>query len=158
MPESALKKAMDLLAARPLTESELRTRLSAGGKFPPAEVEEAVVCCRDRGYLNDALLASDAARYLSASGRGRGLIRKKLRARGVSEENLAGALGALSAEDEAEAARSAGTAKLRLLTREKDGRKKREKLFRFLISRGFSPETSLDAMSELLGSTPEDSC
>ena len=158
MPASALKKAMDLLAARPLTESELRTRLSAGGKFPPSEVEEAVLHCRDRGYLNDALLASDAARFLNAGGRGRGLIRKKLRARGVSEENLDAALGGLSAEDEAGAALSAGMTKLRLLAREKDMRKKKEKLFRFLISRGFSPETALDTISKLLKDMPEDSC
>lgn len=158
MPASALKKAMDLLAARPLTESELRTRLSAGGKFPPSEVEEAVLHCRNRGYLNDALLASDAARFLNAGGRGQGLIRKKLRARGVSEENLNAALGGLSAEDEADAALSAGMTKLRLLAREKDMRKKKEKLFRFLISRGFSPETALDTISKLLKDMPEDSC
>ena len=158
MPGSALKKAMDLLAARPLTESELRARLSSGGKFPSSEVEEALLTCRNRGYLNDALLASDAAKYLNAGGRGQGLIRKKLRARGVSEENLSTALSGLSAEDETDAARSAGISKLRLLTREKDMRKKREKLFRFLISRGFSPETALDVMSELLREMPEDSC
>lgn len=158
MPESALKKAMDLLAARPLTESELRTRLSAGGKFSPSDVEEALLLCRNRGYLNDGLLASDAARYLNAGGRGQGLIRKKLRARGVSEENLNAALSGLSAEDENEAARNAGMSKLRLLTREKDMRRKREKLFRFLISRGFSSETALDVMSELLREMPEDSC
>lgn len=158
MPKSALKKAMDLLAARPLTESELRTRLNSGGKFSPSEVEEALLRCRDRGYLNDALLASDAARYLNAGGRGQGLIRKKLRARGVSEENLSAALSGLSAEDETDAARSAGISKLRLLTREKDMRKKREKLFRFLISRGFSPETALNVMSELLREMPEDFC
>ena len=156
MPESALKKAMDLLAARPLTESELRTRLSAGGKFPPPEVEEALRCCRNRGYLNDALLASDAAKYLNAEGRGRGLIRRKLRARGVSEEHLSAALSDLSPEDEANAARSAGMTKLRLLGREKDARKKKEKLFRFLLSRGFSPETALNVMTDLLGETPED--
>ena len=157
MPESALKKAMDLLAARPLTESELRTRLSAGGKFSPPEIEEALLCCRNRGYLNDGLLASDAARYLNTEGRGQGLIRKKLRARGVSEEHLGAALSGLTAEDEAAAARSAGMTKLRLLSREKDMRKKREKLFRFLISRGFSSETALDAMTELLREAPEDS-
>ena len=158
MPASALKKAMDLLAARPLTESELRTRLSAGGKFPPSEVEEAVLLCRNRGYLNDALLASDAAKFLNAGGRGQGLIRKKLRARGVSEENLNAALGGLSAEDEAGAALNAGMTKLRLLAREKDMRKKKEKLFRFLISRGFSPETALGTISKLLKDMPEDSC
>lgn len=149
---------MDLLAARPLTESELRTRLSAGGRFPPSEVEEAVLLCRNRGYLNDALLASDAAKFLNAGGRGQGLIRKKLRARGVSEENLNAALGGLSAEDESGAALNAGTTKLRLLAREKDMRKKKEKLFRFLISRGFSPETALDTISKLLKDMPEDSC
>ena len=158
MPESALKKAMDLLAIRPLTESELRTRLGAGEKFPPAEVEQAVLCCRTRGYLDDGLLAADTARYLNAGGRGQGLIRKKLRARGVSEEHLNAALNGLSAEDEANAARSAGMAKLRLLSREKDARKKKEKLFRFLLSRGFSPETALAAAAELLKETPEDAC
>ena len=158
MPASALKKAMDLLAARPLTEAELRTRLSAGGKFPPSEVEEAVLLCRNRGYLNDTLLASDAAKFLNAGGRGQGLIRKKLRARGVSEENLNAALGGLSAEDEAGAALNAGMTKLRLLAREKDMRKKKEKLFRFLISRGFSPETALGTISKLLKDMPEDSC
>jgi len=156
MPTSALKKAMDLLAARPLTEFELRKKLAAGGKFSDQEIGEALDVCRSRGYLNDALLASDAAQFLNAGGRGRGMIRKKLRARGLNEELLDEAMSALTPEAEAEAARSAASVKLRLLTREKDAGKKREKLFRFLISRGFSPETAAGTVRELLRDLPED--
>ena len=148
MAKSAFEKAMDLLALRPLTEKELCSKLSAGGRFESEEISEAVSQCRKRGYLNDDLLASDAAQFLNAGGRGRGLIRKKLRQRGVPEDALSQALEEISPEAEMEAACSAADGKMRLLVREKDVRKKREKLFRFLISRGFAPELSGRIVSE----------
>lgn len=148
MAKSALEKAMDFLAVRPLTEAELRTKLSAGGRFSSEEIAEALLQCRSRGYLNDELLASDAAQYLNSGGRGRGMIRKKLRQRGIPEEMLTQALEEISPEAEMEAARAAADGKMRLLVREKDARKKREKLFRFLISRGFAPDLSGRVVSE----------
>ena len=150
MAKSVLEKAMDHLALRPLSTNELRTKLSSSGKYTPDEVDEAIDICRTRGYLNDSLLAADAAQFLNACGKGRNLIRKKLRTRGISEEELSEALEKLTPENESAAARSAAAGKLRLLVREKDKRKKREKLFRFLISRGFSPDLVLSTVSELL--------
>ena len=150
MAKSVLEKAMDHLALRPLSTNELRTKLSSSGKYTPDEVDEAIDICRTKGYLNDSLLAADAAQFLNACGKGRNLIRKKLRTRGISEEELSEALEKLTPENESAAARSAAAGKLRLLVREKDKRKKREKLFRFLISRGFSPDLVHSTVSELL--------
>jgi regulatory protein len=156
MAKSVLEKAMDLLALRPLTAFELHKKLAASGQYSSAEIDEALAVCRQRGYLNDALLAADAVQYLNSGGRGRGIIRKKLRARGVAEEELSEALEQLSPEDEAAAALNAAEGKLRLLTREKDMRKKREKLFRFLISRGFSPDVAARTLQEVLTAQEEE--
>ena len=107
MAKSVLEKAMDHLALRPLSTNELRTKLSSSGKYTPDEVDEAIDICRTRGYLNDSLLAADAAQFLNACGKGRNLIRKKLRTRGISEEELSEALEKLTPENESAAARSA---------------------------------------------------
>lgn len=155
MPKNALEKAMDLLALRPLSNCELQKKLSASGHYSREDIEEALEVCRQRGYLNDGLLASDAARYLNAGGKGRTLIRKKLRSRGIGDEELAQALEEISPEEEYEAAQNAAAGKLRLLTREKAPRKKREKLFRFLISRGFSPELVSRIVRDLLNGETE---
>ena len=52
-------------------------------------------------------------------------------------------------DDEFEAARRAMEGKLRLLSRETDRRKKREKLFRFMASRGFSPAVIFKLADEM---------
>lgn len=156
MAKSALQKAMDLLALRPLTEFELHRKLESSGNFHSGEVDEAIRICRDRGYLNDPLLAEDAVRFLNSCSRGRGVIRQKLRARGVDQEILDAALEQLAPEDEEEAARNAAAGKLRLLVREKDLRKKREKLFRFMISRGFSPDLAGRMVKEMLSENSPD--
>ena len=155
MAKGALEKAMDFLSVRPLTEAELRTKLTSGDRYSSEEIDDALSQCHARGYLNDELLAADAVQFLNSGGRGRGIIRKKLRQRGVAEEILSQALEELAPEAEMEAACNAADGKLRLLTREKDARKKREKLFRFLISRGFSPDLTLKVVSEKLAKDSE---
>ena len=155
MAKGVLEKAMDHLALRPLSTNELRTKLSSSERYTPEEIEEALETCRVRGYLNDSLLAADAAQFLNACGKGRGLIRKKLRTRGIGDEELSEALEGITPEDESTAAKVAAAGKLRLLAREKDKRKKREKLFRFLISRGFSPDLVHSTVTELLAAEEE---
>ena len=150
MPKSALEKAMDYIALRPLSAFELRSKLSKSGQFSAEEVKNALETCQKRGYLNDELLASDAVQFLNSSGKGARLIRQKLRSRGIGEEELSQAMEQLSSEDEYESARGAAEGKLRLLTREKDMRKKKEKLFRFLITRGFPPSVAGKVAAELL--------
>lgn len=156
MPKGVLEKAMDYLALRPLSTGELRSKLSNSGIYTQEEIENALEICRSRGYLNDALLASDAVQFLNSCGKGERIIRQKLRSRGIGSEDLESALAELTPEDERAAAKSAAEGKLRLLVREKDMRKKREKLFRFLLSRGFSPGVTGETVRELLSDHQED--
>ena len=156
MPKSALEKAMDYLALRPLSAFELRSKLAKSGKFSETEVAEALECCSRRGYLNDGLLADDAAQFLTSCGKGSRLIRRKLLERGIDAEEVTRALENVSDEDERNAARSAAETKMRLLVREKDMRKKREKLFRFLMTRGFSPTVTSAVISDIFNSQEEE--
>ena len=146
---------MDYLAIRPLTENELAAKLASVKQYDAAEISAAVDLCRSRGFLNDALLASDAVQFLNANGKGQRVIRKKLQSRGLAAELVEQALESLPPEAELEAARSAAESKLRLLVREKDVRKKREKLFRFLMSRGFSCETAGSLVREMVSGNGE---
>ncbi len=133
---SPLERAMRLLSVRSYSEQELMLKLRRAG-VADAEARAAVAECRRRGYLNDELLAEDFAHALSARGSGARLIRMRLRTRGLAAEHVEAALEK-TADLEYEAARRALEYKLRMLAKEKDPRKKREKTFRFLVSRGFS--------------------
>ena len=137
-PVSALAKAMDLLAARPLSERELLTRLRRAG-YSDAEADAAIDECRQRRYLDDELLTHDAVEGLRQRNLGSRQIQLRLRRRGLEPERIHEELR-LRPEDEWEAALRARDTKARQLSHETDPRKKREKLFRFLVGRGFAPE------------------
>ena len=134
---SALNKAMDYLACRPLSQMELLTKLRKAG-YPDPECDAAVGECVRRHYLDDDRLADDAVASLRTRNLGGRQIRQRLMRRGLDGERISELLEA-APEAEEEAARRALEGKLRLLSRENDPRKKREKLFRFMTSRGFAP-------------------
>lgn len=142
---SPLERAMRLLSIRSFSECELLTKLRRAGVVP-ADAEAAVAECRRRGYLNDELLAEDCAHALSARGSGARLIRMRLRNRGLSAEHVAAALEK-TADLEIDSARRALDYKLRMLAKESDPRRKREKAFRFLAARGFSASVIRDLFS-----------
>ncbi|MDD3885673.1 MAG: regulatory protein RecX [Victivallaceae bacterium] len=144
---SATERAMRYLAQRAHSEQELRGKLRRAG-YADEAVEEAINACLRHGYINDELMAEDGVGLLAGRGLGSRLIKLKLRQRGLSAENIESAF-AVSPVDEQEAARQAFDYKLRLLSRESDPRKKREKLYRFMISRGFPPEIIRGFFSEI---------
>lgn len=145
---SAMDKALKILSTSPVTEAELRRKLFRAG-YPEILIDQAVEECRRRNYINDELLASDCAEYLTMRGTGSRLIRLKLRRRGLSAELINGAVENTDPEMELEAARYALDCKLRLLSREKDYRKKKEKAFRFLVSRGYTSDVISVLFSEI---------
>ena len=152
VPLSALEKAMKLLSRRALSQKELTEKLFRAG-FPEEEVEHAVSECCRRHFIDDTMLAEDYTSLLRARNSGSRVIRQKLQRRGLGAE--LGENGVLpeedSAQQEREAAMRALDYKWRLLSRENDPRKKREKAFRFLAGRGFSP----GLIFELLNNLPE---
>ncbi|MBE6376370.1 MAG: regulatory protein RecX [Lentisphaerae bacterium] len=145
-PPSALAKAMKFLAARPLSEFELLTKLRRAG-YPDHECDNAIAECVKRHYLDDSQLTADCVDLLHQRNLGARQIKQKLLRRGLDKEEITGLLND-SPDDEIEAAERAMEGKLRLLTREPDPRKKREKLFRFMISRGFSPDLIFKLMEK----------
>ena len=142
--KSAMEKAMRLLSRRALSERELLNKLCAAG-YPFREARDAVAECRKRGYVNDEAFAADYTELLAGRCLGGRRIRLALRKRGIPAELQEEPLEA-AAETEAERASEALAYKLRLLARETDPRRKREKAFRFLIGRGFSCESCRTAL------------
>lgn len=142
--KSAMDKAMRLLSRRALSERELLNKLCAAG-YPFREARDAVAECRKRGYVNDEAFAADYTELLAGRCLGGRRIRLALRKRGIPAELQEEPLEA-AAETEAERASEALAYKLRLLARETDPRRKREKAFRFLIGRGFSCESCRTAL------------
>ncbi len=133
-----LEAAMKLLDRRACSERELAARLRRAG-YPQRECAHAVSECRRMGFVNDGMLAADCTGMMMARGSGSRMIRWKLRQRGLPPEAVSSALQE-HADDEPEAARSALELKWRLLARESDPRRKREKALRFLLGRGFPPD------------------
>ena len=147
---SALVKAMNYLAARSLSEKELLMKLRKAG-YSDMECDSAIAECVKRRYLNDEQLTADCVDILHQRNLGARQIRQKLLRRGLDGEEISELLESRP-EDEEDAARRAMEGKLRLLSRETEPRKKREKLFRFMLSRGFSPSLVFklaDEMQEL---------
>ena len=134
---SALEKAMRMLSIRSLSETELKSKLLSAA-YPEDEVDKAVEECRKYHYIDDHLLAEDCVELLRQRNSGSRLIRQKLIKRGLAAELSDGLPEKNSADAEEAAAIRALEYKLRLLTREKDIRKKRERVFRYLTGRGFS--------------------
>ncbi|MBR7107722.1 MAG: regulatory protein RecX [Lentisphaeria bacterium] len=152
VPLSALEKALKLLSNRALSRKELTEKLFRAG-FPAGEVEDAVSECCRRRFVDDSMLAEDYTSLLRSRNTGSRVIRQKLQRRGLKAElNDDGTLPEEdSGQQEREAAMRALDYKWRLLSRESDPRKKREKAFRFLAGRGFPP----GLIFELLDNMPE---
>lgn len=101
-------KAMDLLAARPLSRKELVDKLTARPrnkeKEPLADRETAEAAAdrlEELGYLNDESYARMVADHYAAKGWGPSRIREELYRRGVPREYWDGALEDLDAPDDA---------------------------------------------------------
>ncbi len=88
---TALEAGLKRLSARALSQGELRQRLAP--RFPPAEVDAALVRLSELGYLDDRKLAGDRAEDALANGRGPLLIAARLTTAGIAgsilEETLA---------------------------------------------------------------------
>jgi regulatory protein len=143
--QTALDSALRLLAYRPRSEAELRTRL-ARRKLPPAVVQETLDHLLERGLLDDEAFA----RYWvearqESSPRGPSLLRRELLAKGVAMDTIR---EALAATNEDEAASRVAEKKARSLSN-LDYRTFRRRLGQFLLRRGFPYETARALVEEL---------
>lgn len=136
-----------MLTRRALSARELADRLQARG-HNPAAVRSEVNRLRQVGLVDDRRLADVVVRSQLQRGRGRRAITLELRRRGLSATVTAAALASL-AEEEEQTALEAALARAR---RRHSGSLKlpptRQKVLRYLLSRGFSPSQARAAMDE----------
>jgi regulatory protein len=132
----AMNTAVRLLARRNHTNYELRQKLKQR-KFDTEVITKVLSECERLNYVNDEETARCYFRELKIRGYGIRRIRFSMKKKGLAEEIIDELLSKHEHEDELENARRAMEKKMRALSREKDMRKRKEKIFRFLASRGF---------------------
>ncbi len=148
--ETALDKAMRHLAASSKTEKQIREFLKKKG-FLPAVCDYAVEKLKDYKFLDDGDYAKTYVEY-AAKKKGSRLIRMELRGKGISEEEIDGAIGGINARDELAAARALLEKYLRSKTADKTTL---QKAARYLMGKGFDYDVVKDAVSSF-GETDEE--
>jgi regulatory protein len=151
----AVRHAMNLVARKPRSESEIRrTLLTHAAAFEPSEVDAAMARLRDLGAVDDSRWAASYVAQPRANGRGARLLRRELGQRGVQD---ADATEALDGRDEGAAALAAALKRTRSL-RGLDREAARRRLYDFLRRRGFDDSVARRAMetalAELLAEAP----
>ena len=142
----AMRSALRLLAYRPRSEGEIRSRLSRKGVLPDV-IEDTLEHLRTSAFLDDAAFAATwVERRNQTSPRGRRLLEMELRRHGIDQ---APAREASEVVDENEAAYRAGQKRTRSL-REDDPVRFQRRLSEYLQRRGFGYEVIKGVVKRLL--------
>ena len=147
----AHRKALDFLARRTHCAAELRIKL--GRRYESDVITRVLDRLKEQEFLDDGrFVAEYAASRLARSPRSLNFLRREIREKGVDSETVDSALGAYIEEKDLtdnELAFQAARRKLPLLHADSD-EKLREKLLRFLASRGFDYGSSKAAAEKLI--------
>ena len=152
----ALDGALRLLAARPRSEAEVRERLVRRG-LPHDIIVHTLERLREYGYVNDAEFARFWVESRSgANPRGRYVVQRELRTKGVDQDTADAAMEALTEE---RSARKTAQKKVRSL-RGLEYQEFRTRLTGYLVRRGFGydvvRQTVNDLWKETSGAVPDD--
>ena len=138
----AKQRAMNYLAHKPRTETEVRRKLQRDD-LPPGVIDQVIERLYELSYLDDQEYAYEYVRRRFASkGYGPVRIRSELQERGVERHLVEAALDAeLVAEDVTTAARAVAQKRWARLDDDEDPRKRRNKLYGYLKRRGYTYDT-----------------
>jgi len=137
--QQAMNTAVRILTHRDHSKFELRQKLRQRG-FTSKVIDTVMVACERFNYINDHRTARVYISQLKRKCFGKRYIRmalKKKRLSGKAIENIL--LENYPEADEHENAGKLLEKKMETFEREADLKKRREKIYRFLYSRGFSP-------------------
>ena len=140
--ETALDKALTHITATQKTEKQIREFLARKGFLPPV-IDYVVEKMRGYNFINDGEYAADYARF-AAKRKGGRLIKMELKAKGISDEDIDGALGEIDEETEENAARAILEKYLRGKTVDSATL---QKAYRHLLSKGFSYDVIKSVLS-----------
>ncbi|MFQ5585921.1 MAG: regulatory protein RecX [Thermodesulfobacteriota bacterium] len=143
--------ALTYIAYRSRSIGEVREKLKRKG-FDTSTIDEAIVRLTELGYLNDRRFAEEWVDSIARSKRwGKRRIVQGLIARGIERGIIEEAVKGFDGEREAALARSALQAWYgKLPRRGREPLKQRSSAYRHLTRRGFSSETVLAVMDEVL--------
>lgn len=155
--QEAFDAALRILAARDHSQAQLAAKLARRG-FEEGCIREALTRLLDLTYIDDRRFARALARdRLLVRRRGLGDVRARLFKAGLEGgliDEIMGELGQGEGPDEGDICLEAARKRLNAL-REPDPRKRREKLFRHLAGRGFSPDSISRTLNILSGQFTE---
>lgn len=139
----AVRRALEVLSHRQITERDLRTRLAKS--FQPDAVDHAIGRVKTMGYLDDDAWARRYVDSPRAAARGSALLRQEL-GRHVPDAAVAPAI----AEHDDEAAARAAARKRAPSLRKVEEPARSRRLYDFLRRRGFADPVARRAMTEAL--------
>jgi len=138
--KKAINSALRILTPRDHSKYELVRKLKQRG-FSREDIDEAIAYCEQFDYINDERTAQVYIRQLKRKGYGKKRIQLELSKKGLKGTRIQGILDECVPEtDEREGAELILKKNIKRFQREKDELKRRDKIYRFLHPRGFSPE------------------
>lgn len=146
---SAQSMALRLLSRRNHTCRELHRKLRQRGV--DSDIADQVVAeCKRCRYLDDEAFARSYRKHMVKKGYGARRIRLAMKQKGLRRRHIDAAFSDPDmAWDERALAQSVLAQKAKTLSHLPSDRKKKEKLYRFLYSRGFSSSTIIDLLKGL---------
>lgn len=132
----ALEKSFRFLGIRPRSQKELVKKLKEKG-FAEKIIQKTLKKLKEFGYLDDEKFARAWSEMRKLSGKGKFVIQRELKEKGIDEEIIKKILEEYKEEDEFERVLELAEKKIKTYKNLKQFEQK-QKLARFLASRGFS--------------------
>jgi regulatory protein len=142
------EKALRLITRKMLSSAQLSQKLFLAG-YEEDEIATTIENCKKKGFVDDELLASDTFAYQLSRGSGPRKIKEKLRRKGIDASCIDSCVESFDKEDIKESCQIALNSKLRTLKQDEEPFKKKEKCFRFLATRGFTPDIIYSVLEEV---------
>jgi regulatory protein len=148
--QQAMNTAVRLLARRDHARLEIEQKLKQRGYN--REIIRAVAAeCERLNYIDDERTAKVYIRQLTRRGFGFRRIRLELNRKGLKGDRFERIINASQLEfDEHEIANRVLQKKMKSFEREEDSKKRRDKIYRFLYSRGFSEPIISELVREFI--------
>jgi regulatory protein len=146
--DKARSYALRLFKFRPRAEKELVARLKKR-KFSELPIDKVVCEFKQLGLIDDVKFVQDWVSARRQKGFGRRRIEFELQQKGIEKELLEENTN-LHSDEYALALKIAGKQKETLLTKNLEIHKIKQRLFNFLMRRGFSPDTTREVIEEIL--------
>ncbi len=152
---NAYNYALSVLSRNFKSEKQLRTKMQEKG-YDNQFIDNSITKLKQHRYLDDELYSEMLINSkINVSKYGKRRIKETLYEKGISREIIDEKMSDISEEDELERAKSLGAKKLKTL-KEEDIKKRKIKLFNYLVNKGFEFSTVKKAAEVLLDGKCDD--